>query len=275
MRIIPDFNKYSSEWQRNNPANLNTNNSRDFNRYWEDRKASHNKYLDELANKKRSRSISIGKGIGVLGGGLVGGLTGNLVGGYRFNKKNLKDQFIEKYLYENPLAGKLEAESAYNKLRKKALIKSSLLGAGLGAGVGFMGGSKITRNRFNKRLLDAKELGEGKIFNRKQEIRINFGDIFGDNGSIDVQDYYSDDGRLHKRTSVEKLIRDNNSGDKILTNTLNESEGGARIRNRLVMNKTPKINKEYLLNEPILNEGKSLSEGIERLKTKFNNSNKK
>lgn len=84
-------------------------------------------------------------------------MTGNLVGGYRFNKKNLKDQFIEKYLYENPLAGKLEAESAYNKLRKKALIKSSLLGAGLGAGVGFMGGSKITRNRFNKRLLDAKK----------------------------------------------------------------------------------------------------------------------
>lgn len=41
------------------------------------------------------------------------------------------------------------------------------------------------------------------------------------------------------------------------------------------MNKTPKINKEYLLNEPILNEGKSLSEGIERLKAKFNNSNKK
>nr|DAQ95902.1 MAG TPA: hypothetical protein [Caudoviricetes sp.] len=35
MRIIPDFNKYSSEWQRNNPANLNTNNSRDFNRYYE------------------------------------------------------------------------------------------------------------------------------------------------------------------------------------------------------------------------------------------------
>lgn len=120
-----------------------------------------------------------------------------------------------------------------------------------------------------------KKLGEGKIFDRKQEIRINFGDIFGDNGSIDVQDYYSDDGRLHKRTSVEKLIRDKNSGDKILTNTLNESEGGARIRNRLVMNKTPKINKEYLLNEPILNEGKSLSEGIERLKAKFNNSNKK
>lgn len=42
----------------------------------------------------------LGKGIGVLGGGLVGGLTGNLVGRYRFNKKNPKDQFIEKYLYE-------------------------------------------------------------------------------------------------------------------------------------------------------------------------------
>lgn len=164
----------------------------------------------------------------------------------------------------------MEAEAAYNKLRKKALIKSSLLGAG----VGYVGGSKITRNKFNKGLLGAKELGDGKIFDRKQEIRINFGDIFGDNGSIDVQDHYSDDGRLHKRTSVEKLIRDKNSGDKILTNTLDESEGGARIRSRLVMNKTPKINREYLLNEPILREGESLSEGIERLKTKFNDPNK-
>lgn len=149
MRIIPDFNKYSEEWQYDNPANFNANNSRDFDRYWEDRKANHNKYLDELANKKRSRSISIGKGIGVLGGGLVGGLTGNLMGRNKFNNKNTKDKFIEKYLYENPLAGKLEAESAYNKLRKKALIKSSLLGAGLGAGVGYIGGSQITKGIFN------------------------------------------------------------------------------------------------------------------------------
>lgn len=275
MRIIPDFNKYSEDWRYNNPANIKTNDYFKYKEYWDNRADSHRQHLDQIADKERKRSMLLGKGIGVLGGSLVGGLTGNLVGRYRFNKKNPKDQFIEKYLYENPLAGKLEAETAYNKLKKRALIKSSLIGAGLGAGVGYISGSKITRNRFNKRLLDAKELGEGKIFDRKREIRIDFGDIFGDNGSIDVQDHYSDDGRLHKRTSVEKLIKDKNSGDKILTNTLNESEGGARIRSRLVMNKTPKINKEYLLNEPILNEGESLSEGIERLKAKFNNSNKK
>lgn len=175
MRIIPDFNKYSEDWQYDNPANFNANNSRDFDRYWEDRKANHNKYLDELANKKRSRSIFIGKGIGVLGGGLVGGLTGNLIGRNKFNNKNPKDKFIEKYLYENPLAGKLEAETAYNKLRKKALIKSSLLGAGLGAGVGYIGGSQITKGIFNDRLQSARELGEKLISNRRNEIINNIG----------------------------------------------------------------------------------------------------
>lgn len=212
MRIIPDFNKYSEDWQYDNPANFNANNSRDFDRYWEDRKANHNKYLDELANKKRSRSISIGKGIGVLGGGLVGGLTGNLVGGYRFNKKNLKDQFIEKYLYENPLAGKLEAESAYNKLRKKALIKSSLLGAGLGAGVGYIGGSQITKGIFNDRLQRARELGEKLISNRRNEIINNIG-YFGDNyNSITVQDS-TVDGKLYKNVFAKKILENNKPTD--------------------------------------------------------------
>lgn len=34
MSVIPNFNKYSENWQRNNPANLKTNYNKVFDKYW-------------------------------------------------------------------------------------------------------------------------------------------------------------------------------------------------------------------------------------------------
>lgn len=272
MRIIPDFNKYSEEWQYDNPANFNANNSRDFDRYWEDRKANHNKYLDELANKKRSRSISIGKGIGVLGGGLVGGLTGNLIGRNKFNNKNPKDKFIEKYLYENPLAGKLEAESAYNKLRKKALIKSSLLGAGLGAGVGYIGGSQITKGIFNDRLQRARELGEKLISNRRNEIINNIG-YFGDNyNSITVQDS-TVDGKLHKNVLAKKII-ENNKPTNIKEAAVDPNKQITKFKEKFKNIVKPKVTKPKIVKPVVLDDDEILESSLADLIGKFNDPNK-
>ena len=208
MRIIPDFNKYSEDYLRKYPTNLSANSSEDFERAYEDSKIRHNKSLDDYANEVRRRPVAIGKGIGVLGGGLVGGLTGNLVGRYQFKKKNPKDQFVENYLYENPLASKLEAEAAYNKLRKKALIKSSLLGAGLGAGVGYIGGSQIMKGIFNNKLRKAKKLGERSILNQRDEIINEYGP-FGDKyNSISVYHYNNPDGGPSKREVAVRQIPD-------------------------------------------------------------------
>lgn len=272
MRIIPDFNKYSEDWQYDNPANFNANNSRDFDRYWEDRKANHNKYLDELANKKRSRSISIGKGIGVLGGGLVGGLTGNLIGRNKFNNKNPKDKFIEKYLYENPLAGKLEAESAYNKLRKKALIKSSLLGAGLGAGVGYIGGSQITKGIFNDRLQRARELGEKLISNRRNEIINNIG-YFGDNyNSITVQDS-TVDGKLHKNVLAKKII-ENNKPTNIKEAAVDPNKQITKFKEKFKNIVKPKVTKPKIVKPVVLDDDEILESSLADLIGKFNDPNK-
>lgn len=272
MRIIPDFNKYSEDWQYDNPANSNANNSRDFDRYWEDRKANHNKYLDELANKKRSRSISIGKGIGVLGGGLVGGLTGNLIGRNKFNNKNPKDKFIEKYLYENPLAGKLEAESAYNKLRKKALIKSSLLGAGLGAGVGYIGGSQITKGIFNDRLQRARELGEKLISNRRNEIINNIG-YFGDNyNSITVQDS-TVDGKLHKNVLAKKII-ENNKPTNIKEAAVDPNKQITKFKEKFKNIVKPKVTKPKIVKPVVLDDDEILESSLADLIGKFNDPNK-
>lgn len=49
---------------------------------------------------------------------------------------------------------------------------------------------------------------------------------------------------------------------------------GFKIKSKVTLNKTPKINKDYILSEPILQEGETLMEGIERLKDKFNDPNK-
>lgn len=272
MRIIPDFNKYSEDWQYDNPANFNANNSRDFDRYWEDRKANHNKHLDELANKKRSRSISIGKGIGVLGGGLVGGLTGNLIGRNKFNNKNPKDKFIEKYLYENPLAGKLEAESAYNKLRKKALIKSSLLGAGLGAGVGYIGGSQITKGIFNDRLQRARELGEKLISNRRNEIINNIG-YFGDNyNSITVQDS-TVDGKLHKNVLAKKII-ENNKPTNIKEAAVDPNKQITKFKEKFKNIVKPKVTKPKIVKPVVLDDDEILESSLADLIGKFNDPNK-
>ena len=271
MRIIPDFNKYSEEWQYDNPANFNANNSRDFDRYWEDRKANHNKYLDELANKKRSRSISIGKGIGVLGGGLVGGLTGNLMGRNKFNNKNPKDKFIEKYLYENPLAGKLEAESAYNKLRKKALIKSSLLGAGLGAGVGYIGGSQITKGIFNDRLQRARELGEKLISNRRNEIINNIG-YFGDNyNSITVQDSTLD-GKLYKNVFAKKILENNKPTD--IKEAIGPNKQITKFKEKFKDTVKPKVIKPKTAKPVVLDDDEILESSLADLIGKFNDPNK-
>ena len=82
------------------------------------------------------------------------------------------------------------------------------------------------------------------------------------------------DGRLNKRVLVEKIIRDKDLGDKIQTNEVDDTEGGFKIKSKVTLNKTPKINKDYILSEPILQEGETLMEGIERLKDKFNDPNK-
>lgn len=234
----------------------------------------HNTHLGQIADRERRRSLYLSKGIGVLGGGLVGGLTGNIIGRHGFNKKNPKEQFVEQYLYENPLASKIEAEAAYSKLKKRALIKSSLIGAGLGASVGYLGGSQITKGIFNNRLQKARELGERSISNRRNEIVNDFG-YFGNNyESINVHDSTLSDGRLNKRVLVEKIIKDRDLGDKIQTNAVDDTEGGLKIKSKVTLNKTPKINKDYILSEPILQEGETLMEGIERLKDKFNDPNK-
>lgn len=272
MRIIPDFNKYSEDWQYDNPANFNANKSRYFDRYWEDRKANHNKYLDELANKKRSRSISIGKGIGVLGGGLVGGLTGNLIGRNKFNNKNPKDKFIEKYLYENPLAGKLEAESAYNKLRKKALIKSSLLGAGLGAGLGYIGGSQITKGILNDRLQRARELGEKLISNRRNEIINNIG-YFGDNyNSITVQDSTLD-GKLYKNVFAKKIL-ENNKPTNIKEAAVDPNKQITKFKEKFKNIVKPKVTKPKIVKPVVLDDDEILESSLADLIGKFNDPNK-
>lgn len=144
----------------------------------------------------------------------------------------------------------------------------------LGAGVGYLGGSQITKGIFNNRLQKARELGERSISNRRNEIVNDFG-YFGNNyDSINVHDSTLSDGRLNKRVLVEKTIKDRNLGDKIQTSEVDDTEGGLKIKSKVTLNKTPKINKDYILSEPILQEGETLMEGIERLKDKFNDPNK-
>lgn len=181
----------------------------------------------------------LGKGAGIISSGLVGGLAGNIVGRYKFKTKNPKDQFIEKYLNENPLAEKQEAESAYNKLKKRALIKSSLLGAGLGAGVGYVWSPIITKYKFDKGLRDAQRRGEKEIRGREKEIRTEFGNPFWNYDSIEVQDSYQPDGSLKKNVLINKILKE----------------------------KSKKI-------KPILDEDELFELELQRLAGKFNNSNK-
>ena len=277
MSVIPNFNKYSENWQRNNPANLKTNYNKVFDKYWDDQADSHNKYLDNIANSERRKSMFRGKGIGIIGGGLVGGLAGNLIGRNAFNKKNPKEKFISKYLYENPLATKEDAERLYDKFKRNTLIKSSLIGAGLGAGVGYIGGSSLTKYLFNNRLKKAKELGSRRVLNRRDEILKDFGQFRGEDGTIIINDSYNSDGQLNKNVSIEKLIKNRDLGNELLTESVGEGPGGIKVRSKFKMNTEPITRKwieKEIVQEPILNEGETFEEGLKRLKEKFNNPNK-
>lgn len=175
-------------------------------------------------------------------------------------------------MYENPLAGKLEAESAYNKLRKKALIKSSLLGAGLGAGVGYIGGSQITKGIFNDRLQRARELGEKLISNRRNEIINNIG-YFGDNyNSITVQDS-TVDGKLYKNVFAKKILENNKPTD--IKEAIDPNKQITKFKEKFKDIVKPKVIKPKTARPAVLYDDEILESDLAKLVGKFNDPNKK
>lgn len=171
--IIPNFEEYSLEYEKGNPIrNIPKPKGTPFvedeyNDWWDKKISAKRDFLNNKADASYNRSILKGAGVGVLSGGALGALAGNVIGGSSFDKLNPKDKFIIKYLYENPKADKIEAERVWKKYRNNAKVKAALIGGGIGATVGGIGGGLITDHSFNKALRGIKAKSDNDLLKNK------------------------------------------------------------------------------------------------------------